>query len=139
MGRRDGKGGPAMSDAGRVVDAGEVLTSYLHSEGRQPLFLLGGSLEILRSFPPGCIDCCMTSPPYWGQRAYSGGGIGLEPHYSQYVQHLLEIFAEVKRALKPSGSLWLNIGDAYEKKCLLGLPWRGGVAVAERQGWVRRN
>jgi DNA modification methylase len=81
----------------------------------------------------------MTSPPYWGQRAYSGGGIGLEVHPSAYVQHLLHIFAEVKRVLKPTGSFWLNVGDAYEKKCLLGLPWRVALAMTDQQGWVLRN
>src|SRR2546421_3872809 len=139
MGRRDGKGGPAMSDAGRVVDAGEVLTSYLHSEGRQPLFLLGGSLEILRSFPPGCIDCCMTSPPYWGQRAYSGGGIGLEETYGKYVESLLAIIAEVKRVLKPTGSFWLNVGDVYSHKALIGIPWRVALVMTDKQGWILRN
>ena len=52
---------------------------------------------------------------------------------------MLSIFAEVKRVLKPSGSFWLNIGDAYSKKCLLGLPWRVALAMIDRQGWVLRN
>src|SRR6266446_3969816 len=115
------------------------IVEYLYSEIRSPLFLAGDSLEILRSFPADCIDCCMTSPPYWGQRAYSGGGIGLEATPAEYVQHLLAIFAELKRVLKPSGSFWLNIGDAYEKKCLLGIPWRVALAMTDQQGWILRN
>src|SRR6266849_9871657 len=87
-----------------------ALTEYLRSDDRQPLFILGDSLKTIASFPPSCIDCCMTSPPYWGQRAYSGGGIGLEETFGQYVESLLAIIAEVKRVLKPTGSFWLNIG-----------------------------
>lgn len=81
----------------------------------------------------------MTSPPYWGQRSYSGGGIGLESTHAEYIGNLLTIFAEVKRALKPSGSFWLNIGDAYDRKCLLGLPWRVALALTDKQGWMLRN
>lgn len=125
-------------------DTGTLLTKpgiadYLRSDQRSPLFICGDSLELLRSFPPACVDCCMTSPPYWGQRAYSGGGIGLELTPDEYVNNLLAVFAEVNRVLKPTGSFWLNIGDAYEKKCLLGLPWRVAVAMTDRQGWILRN
>jgi DNA modification methylase len=81
----------------------------------------------------------MTSPPYWGQRAYSGGGIGLEPSWQDYVENLLVIIAEVQRVLKPTGSFWLNIGDAYQRKTLLGLPWRVALAMIDRQGWILRN
>jgi DNA modification methylase len=124
--------------------AGEVLRDtgiddYLKSHVRNPLFLDGDSLETLRSFPPDCIDCCMTSPPYWGQRSYSGGGIGLETTPHEYIQHLLAIFSEVKRVLKSTGSFWLNIGDAYDKKSLLGLPWRIAIAMMEQQSWILRN
>ena len=114
-------------------------TDYLQSPDRQPLFLAGDCLEILRSFPTDCIDFAMTSPPYWGHRAYTGGGIGLEPNYADYIQDLLAIFAEIKRVLKPTGSFWLNIGDSYEKKCLLALPWRVAIAMIDQQGWILRN
>ncbi|HET6674121.1 MAG TPA: site-specific DNA-methyltransferase [Nitrospiraceae bacterium] len=81
----------------------------------------------------------MTSPPYWGQRTYSNGGIGLEPHWRDYVRRLLAIFAEVKRVLKWTGSFWLNIGDVYDKKCQLGIPWRVALAMMDDQGWILRN
>ncbi len=119
--------------------AKEYVADYLQSAEQRLLFLQGDSLHLLRAFPADCIDCAMTSPPYWGQRAYSGGGIGLEAAHAEYVQHLLAIFAEVKRVLKPTGSFWLNIGDAYVKKCLLGLPWRVALAMADQQGWILRN
>ncbi len=128
-----------MSNARGIVKTEDTLSAYLRSEERQPLFILGDALKTISRFPPGCIDCCMTSPPYWGQRAYAGGGIGLEENWNEYVDNLLAIIAEVKRVLKPTGSFWLNIGDAYHRKSLLGIPWRVALAMTGRQGWILRN
>jgi DNA modification methylase len=126
-----------MNPTNGVVKA--EIAEYLQSSVRQPLFLHGDSLSVLTCFPAGCIDCMMTSPPYWGQRAYSGGGIGLEVTHGEYIENLLAIVAEVKRVLNPYGSFWLNIGDAYLKKTLLGIPWRVALAMTDRQGWILRN
>ena len=115
------------------------LVQYLKNTDTQPLFLLGDALEVLRDFPSESIDFCMTSPPYWGKREYSNGGIGLEKCYPEYIAHLLEIFVEIKRVLKPEGSFWLNIGDSYSRKKLLGIPWRVALTMTDEQGWVIRN
>jgi hypothetical protein len=115
------------------------IEEYLESQDRNPLFLAGDSLQTLGSFPPQCIDCSMTSPPYWGQRSYSDEGIGLEASPEEYIAHMLAISWEIKRVLKPTGSFWLNIGDAYAKKSLLGLPWRIAIAMMDKQGWILRN
>ncbi len=48
----------------------------------------GDALEVLQSFPSSSIDCCLTSPPYWGQREYSNGGIGLESTSEEYINEL---------------------------------------------------
>ena len=128
-----------MSTADGAIKNPGVAAEYLHSDERHPLFLQGDALNQLRALPAGTIDFAMTSPPYWGQRVYSGGGIGMEQTYGEYVEHLLTIFGEVHRVLKPTGSFWLNIGDAYDKKCLLGLPWRVALAMIDRQGWILRN
>lgn len=105
-----------------------------------PLLLrTGDARRVLPRFPEACIDCCLTSPPYWGQRDYAGGGIGRESRPEAYVEALLGTFAEVARVLKPEGSLWLNLGDAYRKKRLLGLPWRVALALGDEQGWILRN
>lgn len=117
----------------------EKVRDYLQSATTRPLFLRGDSASVLRSFPDGCIDCCMTSPPYWGKREYAGGGIGLEAEYRSYIAELLEVFAQVHRVLKPSGSFWLNIGDSYLNKNLVGLPWRVAIEMTDRQGWILRN
>lgn len=126
---------PATEDTSLRSDVG----SYLHSTTLRPLFLHGDARDVLAMFPAGSIDCCMTSPPYWGQRTYSGGGIGLEGDWPEYLECLLEVFAQVQRVLKPTGSFWLNIGDAYLNKALLGLPWRVALAMTDRQEWTLRN
>ena len=68
-------------------------------------------LEGLRQLPSDVIDAMVTSPPYWGQR--SGAGLGSEPDPRDYVRNLAAILIEAMRCLKPSGTLWLNLGDAY--------------------------
>jgi DNA modification methylase len=74
----------------------------------------GNSVDILKTIEDNSIDCCITSPPYWGLRDYScEGQIGLESNPNEYIQNLIEVFTEVKRVLKPEGTLWLNIGDTY--------------------------
>lgn len=104
-----------------------------------PQFYCGDAVDLLQQFPAESIDFCMTSPPYWGKRQYEGGGIGLEPDYRDYIADLLQVLVEVRRVLKPTGSFWLNIGDSYEKKFLLGIPWRVALALCDEQGWVLRN
>lgn len=64
--------------------------------------------------PDESIDCCVTSPPYWGLRDYGEPGqLGLEKTPEEYIEKMVMVFAEVKRVLKPDGTLWLNIGDSY--------------------------
>lgn len=112
---------------------------YCNSSRIRPLLFEGNALSILRRIPSGSIDFAMTSPPYWGKREYSGGGIGLEPDYEQYVQNLTDVFLVLKRVLKPAGSFWLNIGDTYREKRLLGIPWRVVFELTDKQGWILRN
>lgn len=60
------------------------------------------------------IDCCVTSPPYWALRNYGvDGQIGMEATPELFVQALVKVFDEVKRVLKPTGTLWINLGDTY--------------------------
>lgn len=67
--------------------------------------------DALTTVPTESIDVAITSPPYWGQRGDDGLGSDLDPR--DYVKNLVTILAEVMRCLKPSGTLWLNLGDAY--------------------------
>src|SRR5438132_2178170 len=105
---------------------------YLNSDSIHPLLLRGDSLQVLKRFPDAVIDCSMTSPPYWGHRQYSQAGIGLETDWRDYVKNLCAITAEVKRVLKPGGSFWLNIGDSYQSKNLLGIPWRVAIEMTDK-------
>ena len=115
------------------------LTEYLAGRDPQPLFLLGDALETLSLFPAASVDCCLTSPPYFGHRRYSGGGIGAEPRWQEYVAALGAVTAELRRVLKPGGSLWLNLGDTYRGKRQLGIPWRVAFHLTDEQGWTLRN
>jgi site-specific DNA-methyltransferase (adenine-specific) len=64
--------------------------------------------------PDNVIDCCVTSPPYYGLRDYGyENQLGLEETPELYVQKLVKVFREVKRVLKSKGTLWLNLGDSY--------------------------
>jgi len=74
----------------------------------------GDSLEVLKTFPDDSIDCCISSPPYWGLRDYGiGGQIGLEKTPEEYVNNIVNIYREIKRVLKKEGTCWLNLGDSY--------------------------
>jgi DNA modification methylase len=76
--------------------------------------LIGDALEQLRTLPDASVDMCVTSPPYWGLRDYDvEGQLGLEPTLGEHIAALVEIFEEVRRVLKPTGSFWLNYGDCY--------------------------
>jgi DNA modification methylase len=70
------------------------------------------SLEF--SVPDKSVQCCVTSPPYFGLRDYGHAGqIGLEPTPAEYVAQMVEVFREVRRVLRDDGTLWLNLGDSY--------------------------
>lgn len=76
--------------------------------------LLGDTHKVLKSLPANSVDCIVTSPPYYGQRDYGvQDQIGLEEHPNLFIKKLVRVFKEAKRILKPSGSLWVNIGDTY--------------------------
>jgi len=110
----------------------------------QYVFLRGDCKELLKEFPEECVDCVITSPPYWKMREYEVGTkyrsliIGNENNPSEYVKNLVEVFNKVKRVLVPTGSLWLNLGDKYYNKHLMGMPWRVALALQD-DGWILRN
>lgn len=125
-------GSELLENIGQVKD-------YLISFDPIPLFLEADADALLQLLPDDCIDCVITSPPYWGHRAYANGGIGLEEKWEDYIKKLVKIFYEIKRILKPTGSFWLNIGDAYQSKSLIGIPWRVALEMVDKQGWILRN
>jgi len=100
----------------------------------------GDCLEVMRSLPERSVQCCVTSPPYFGLRDYGvDGQIGLEETPQDYVNRLVEVFREVWRVLRDDGTLWLNLGDSYsDNKNLVGIPWRVAFAL-QANGWMLRQ
>lgn len=154
--------------------------------------ILGDSLETIKELPDECVDCVVTSPPYYALRDYGtgswmGGGnincnhegarvktrfdyalnekqssskgtdvkvyksvcpecgavrvdkqIGQEETLDQYIGKLVELFGEIRRVLRKEGTIWLNIGDSYSDKMLMGVPWKLAFALAA-DGWYLRQ
>ena len=156
----------------------------------------GDAYELLKQIPSESVDCVITSPPFYALRTYGKytekifdgdpncshewngslcvkcnaykGELGLEPSWELYVRHLVDLFREVKRVLKKTGSFWLNIGDTYasksmnwteeyankpqwhskepilrgisgyKPKCLMLIPFRVAFALID-DGWILRN
>ena len=74
----------------------------------------GDAERVLKTLPPGIVQCCVTSPPYWGLRDYSvAGQFGLEATPDEYIARMVEVFREVWRVLRDDGTVWLNLGDSY--------------------------
>jgi site-specific DNA-methyltransferase (adenine-specific) len=139
----------------------------LPTEAEPVKVVCGDAIESLGGLPAEFVQCCVTSPPYYGLRDYGvSGQIGLEPTPDEYVARLVAVFREVRRVLRPDGTLWLNLGDSYagsansggrnrndggppvrvaglpalagKPKDLLGIPWM--VAFALRaDGWYLRQ
>lgn len=107
----------------------------------------GDVLDVLKTLPDGSVDICITSPPYWGLRDYGvDGQLGLEPTYVEYLNKLNDIFIEVKRVLKDSGSCWVNIGDMYSSSSKMGVAKQSLMCLPDRfkinmvdSGWLCRN
>lgn len=112
-------------------------------------------LEFMKRLPDKSIDFCMTSPPYWMMRDYGvKGQIGQEKTPEEYIEKLVLVFRELKRILKDSGSIYLNLGDTYigtdcgsvsktkrtwkRPKQLALIPSRVAIALQD-DGWILRN
>lgn len=116
---------------------------------RLPLgrILVGDVRERLADLPPSSVDTVITSPPYFALRDYGHPEqLGLEADVDAWVKNLVSVCDDVARVLKPTGSLWLNVGDGYSshpsqgaaKKSLLLGPQRLAIALADA-GWAIRN
>lgn len=82
---------------------------------------IGNCKEVLKTFQDDSIDMVVTSPPYYGLRNYCvDGQLGLEKTPEQYVKNLVGVFREIKRVIKPTATVWLNLGDSY-----YGGGWKG--------------
>ena len=128
---------------------------------------IGNVLDKLKRIESDSVDCIVTSPPYYGLRKYKApevwwdtdtqyghsptepnnycecgawlGQLGLEPDYRMYLNHMLKVTAELKRVLKPTGTLWWNMGTSYNDKADMQLPTRLSIRMTDEQGWILRN
>ena len=91
---------------------------------------VGDCLEVLPTLPARSVQCCLTSPPYWGLRDYGGGEdqLGHEFTVQEYVARLVEVFRAVRRVLSDDGVAWLNLGDCYSS----GLKGSGGITPLQQ-------
>ena len=140
----------------------------IYFETNNGILYCANVFDILPKFPNESIDCVVTSPPYWSLRYYGvKEQIGLELTFQEYLEKLWKIFDEIYRILKPTGTLWVNLGDTYsgsgkgagyngkskeswrfkkkpkikEKlpaKCLCLIPARFAIGMIDR-GWILRN
>ena len=104
--------------------------------------ICGDCLSELKKMDNQSVNCIITSPPYWAMRKYDNSDdaneIGNEDSYIEYVKNLTSVFSEAKRVLTDNGSLWLNLGDKYNDKALMGMPWRVAISLMD-DGWILRN
>jgi DNA modification methylase len=145
----------------------------VHLQNGLQQILVGDCREILPTLPDESVQCCVTSPPYWNLRSYLPRGhpdksleIGQESTPQEYVETMRQVFEDVRRILKPDGTLWLNISDTYaanrgyqvadtkhvdvgndmrsrvpiglKPKDLVGIPWRVAFALQD-DGWYLRS
>jgi DNA modification methylase len=102
--------------------------------------LIGDSLTVLPTLAAESVQCCVTSPPYWGLRDYNHvAQIGAESSPEQYVENLVAIFREVRRVMRKDGTLWLNVGDGYARNGGTGNCGPNAVVGNTRKLIQRRN
>jgi len=134
----------------RKVKDQATVTYSIHRPVEIPFWneiICGDSADLLKSIPTNSIDLVITSPPYFQQREYDGGGVGNERKPGEYISALMKIFRECVRVIKPTGSIVFNIGDKYEDSSLLLMPYRFAIAATEQCGvilvnhvtWVKSN
>lgn len=104
--------------------------------------ILGDIRDVAPTLPDDFFQAIVTSPPYFGHRDYSKGSkpkeIGQESEPGEYVENLVRIFRNLRPKLKSDGLFWLNLGDTYRDKLLLGIPWRVALALQD-DGWILRS
>jgi site-specific DNA-methyltransferase (adenine-specific) len=109
--------------------------------------LCGDCNKVLRTLPSDSVDLVITSPPYFQQREYAGGGIGNEKTVEEYIDNVVSVFQECVRIAKPTGTIVFNIGDKYVNGNLLLVPYRFALEVQKLKlvklvnelTWVKLN
>jgi DNA modification methylase len=130
-----------------------VETSVARNIRQTNVILIGDAREKLKELSSQSVNCCVTSPPYWGLRDYGNNKqIGLEKNPDEFIAELVDVFREIKRVLRDDGTLWVNMGDSYaggikggdlksgglKSKDLVGIPWMLAFAL-RADGWYLRQ
>ncbi len=133
----------------------------------RPLLLCGDARAGLALLPDESVQTVLTSPPYWSLRDYEvEDQIGRNDSLEAYLSAILEVFEQIRRVLRPDGTVWLNVGDSYtsgnrryrapdrknsaramsvrpptpqglKPKDLIGVPWRLAFALQDAGWWLR--
>ncbi len=109
--------------------------------------IVGDALATLRTLPAHCVDTVLTSPAYYLLRDYQvEGQLGTEATVSGWVDNLVAVCDQLARVLRPTGSMWLNLGDSYSRHLRYGAPPKSLLLGPERlllalsqRGWIIRN
>jgi len=99
----------------------------------------GDARSVSCHIEPNSVDLIITSPPYWQKRDYGlSDQIGQEDTAEEYVEQIIRALTDWEKVLRPTGSIFFNIGDTYHRRSLAGIP---GLIEAEirRKGWFIRN
>lgn len=99
-----------------------------------PLLQQGNAATVMQHIEDESIDCIVTTPPYWRRRNQGTESITAQTA-QDFIAELLQTTAQGWRVLKPSGSLWLNMGDDTTDGFVQGIPWRVVLAMMDQQGW----
>jgi|GEM_PF-93741 DNA modification methylase len=145
---------PSSSTLGTGVTSSSIISIDRDNDNINKI-IHGDALTELKKLPDAFIDLCVTSPPYWNQRSYGEDPdmVGNESTVSEYIDKLTEIFSEVKRVLKSSGSCYVVISDKFNNKgelvkcqdsfipsgSLCNIPSRYAIAMTDRLGFVLKN
>ncbi|MCX7661649.1 MAG: site-specific DNA-methyltransferase [Candidatus Omnitrophica bacterium] len=114
-------------------------TPPLDFSAPEVIVYIGDVNSSLHLLPDASVDCVVTSPPYWKQRDYKHPQqIGQEHNYHDYINKLAGVFNEIKRVLKPTGTLFLNIGYKYQNKELILIPELLAIEL-QKNGWALLN
>lgn len=111
--------------------------------------LTGHVLDRLSELPDESVNCVVTSPPYFQLRSYGTepvewpdgwiGELGQEPTLDLFIEHLVLVFRECRRVLRPDGTCWVNVGDSSQSKQLLMVPARIALALQADGWWLRSD
>ena len=112
----------------------------LHYQDEWLSIYAGDCRAVMADMPADSVDCVVTSPPYWQLRDYGHPDqLGMELTPELYVAAMVDAFREVRRVMKPTASLWLNLGDSFAASGKGGGGNRGDRknwrSIAGRSGW----